>query len=285
MILKGLDSAQQKIADWLRERPIQDDLWSGQVVLNAWSFVTIEYSLLEQSLKALIMIRDETYDQKEMRADSHSLNAIFCRLDAKNTDAADRVRKGYRAYQSLHHYVEYATLDNFLAEIDNDYAKWRYFLLQGWINGPPAKTSAEAMLEVSQQAIEALEAQVVKDRALRTVGDRLEFAIKTLWRNCLNDPARRGKSIDREKANLANRWLFKHGDSHVNAVSKVVRRLKRDGVSIRGQVEAGMAPLLEDFVGTLFNEKGPDIRQFLIRAVNDENPLVWDRRQLLFVSC
>ena len=167
----------------------------GQVILNAWSFVTIEYSLLEQSLKALILIQDETYDQKKMRADSHSLNAIFCRLDAKNTDAADRIRKGYRAYQSLHHYMEYATLDNFLAEIDNDYAKWRYFLLQGWINGPPAKTSAEAMLEVSQQAIEALEAQVVKDRTLRTVGHRLEFAIKTLWLNCLNGPVRREKSI------------------------------------------------------------------------------------------
>ena len=167
------------------------------------SFVTIEYSLLEQSLKALIMIRDETYDQKEMRADSHSLNAIFCRIGRKRMgDAADRVRKGYGAYQSLHHYIEYATLDDFLAEIDNDYAKWRYFLLQGWINGPPAKTSAEAMLEVSQQAIEALEAQVVKDRALRTVGHRLEFAIKTLWRNCSNEPVRRGKSIDMEEANL-----------------------------------------------------------------------------------
>ena len=233
------------------------------------------------------MIRDETYGQKEMRADSHSLNAIFCRLDAKNTDAADRVRKGYRAYQSLHHYVEYATLDNFLAEIDNDYAKWRYFLLQGWINGPPAKTSAEAMLEVSQQAIEALEAQVVKDkdRALRTVGHRLEFKIETLWRNCLNGPVRRGKSIDIEKANLANRWLLKHGDSHVNAISKVVRCLKRDGVSIRGQVETDIAPLLEDFVSTLFNEKGPDIQRFLSRVVNDEKPLVWDRQQLLFVSC
>ncbi len=285
MILKGLDSAQQKIADWLRERPIQDELWSDQVVLNAWSFVTIEYSLLEQSLKALILIRDKTYDQKEMRADSHSLNAVFCRLDAKNTNAADRIRKGYRAYQSLHHYVEYATLDNFLAEIDNDYAKWRYFLLQGWINGPPAKTSAEAMLEVSQQAIEALETQVVKGRALRTVGDRLEFKIKTLWRNCLNGPVGRGKNIDREKVNLTNKWLLKHGDSHVNAVSNVVRRLKREGVSIRDQVEPGMAPLLEDFFVSLFNEKGPDMRQFLSRAVNDENLLVWDRQQLLFVSC
>ena len=285
MILKGLDSTQQKIADWLRERPIRGDLWSEQVVLNAWSFVTLEYSLLEQSLKALIMIRDETYDQKKMMADSHSLDTIFCRLDAKNTDAADRIRIGYRAYQSLYDYIEYATLDEFMANIDKDYTKWRYFPLQGWINGTPAKTSVEATLEVSQQAIEALEAQVVKDRALRTVGHRLECAIKTLWLNCLNGPVRRGKSIDREKANLANRWLFKHEDSHINAVSKVVRRLKREGVSIRDQVEADMAPLLEDFFVSLFNEKGPDMRQFLSRTVNDEHPLVWDRQQLLFVSC
>ena len=149
----------------------------------------------------------------------------------------------------------------------------------------PQKTSVEAMLEVSQQAIDALAAQVATDHGLSTVGDRLEFAIKTLWRNCLNGPVRRGKSIDREKANLANRWLLKHGDSHVNSVSKVVRRLKREGVSIRDQVEADVAPLLEDFVGSLFNEKGSDVRQFLSRAVNDEDPLVWDRQQLLFVSC
>ena len=46
-----------------------------------------------------------------------------------------------------------------------------------------------------------------------------------------------------------------------------------------------MTPLLEDFVGTLFNEKGSDVRQFLSRTVNDEDSLVWDRQQLLFVSC
>ena len=62
---------------------------------------------------------------------------------------------------------------------------------------------------------------------------------------------------------MANKWLLKHGDSHVNAVSKVVRRLKRDDVSIRDQVEADVASLLEDFVDSLFNEKGADMRQFL----------------------
>ena len=282
MILHGLNSVREKITEWVEEKPILNDVVSDQVALNAWPFVTTAYSLLEQSLKALVMVRNKTYGEKEMRADSHSLNRTFRRLDATDVD---RIRKGYRAYQSLHDYIGYATLDEFMANIDKDYAKWRYFLLQGWINGPPAKTSVEAMLEVSQQAIDAFAAQVATDHGLSTVGDRLEFKIKTLWRNCLNDPARRGKSIDREKANLANRWLFKHGDSHVNAVSKVVRRLKRGGVSIRDQVGDGMAPLLEDFVGTLFNEKGPDIRQFLSRVVNDENPLVWDRRQLLFVSC
>ena len=172
-----------------------------------------------------------------------------------------------------------------MTNIDKDYAKWRYFLLQGWINGSPAKTSVEAMLEVSQQTIDTFAAQVATDHGLSTVGHRLEFEIKTLWRNRLNDPVRRGKSIDIEKANLANKWLLKHGNSHVNAVSKVVRRIKRDGVSIRDQVEPDMAPLLEDFVSTLFSEKGPNIRQFLSRAVNEENPLVWDRQQLLFVSC
>ena len=276
MILHGLNSVREKIAEWVEERPILNDVVSDQVVLNAWPYVTAAYSLLEQSLKALVMVRDKTYGEKGMRADSHSLNRTFCRLDAKDVD---RIRKGYKAFQSLHDYIGYVTLDEFMANIDKDYAKWRYFLLQGWINGPPAKTSVEAMLEVSQQTIDAFAAQVATDHGLSTVGHRLEFQTGDILR-------KRARDLDEPaKVDLAHKWVLEHNKSLLNTVSNMVRRLKRDGVSIRGQVEAGMAPLLEDFVGTLFNEKGPDIRYFLSRAVNDENPLVWDRRQLLFVSC
>ena len=266
----------EKIAEWVEEKPILNDVVPDQVVLNAWPFVTAAYSLLEQSLKALVMVRNKTYGEKEMKADSHSLNSTFCRLDATDVD---RIRKGYRAYQSLHNYVGYATLDEFMANIDKDYAKWRYFLLQGWIHGSPAKTSVEAMLEVSQQTIDTFAAQVATDHGLSTVGHRLEFQTRDIL-------LKRVRDLDEPaEVDLTHQWVLEHNRSLLNTVSHMVRRLNKDGVSIREQVEADMAPLLEDFVGSLFNEKGPDMRQFLSRTINDENPLVWDRQQLVFVSC
>ena len=60
-ILHGLDTIYDKIKDWLQERPIQDDIFSHQVVLNGWPFVNMAYPLLEQSLKTLVLVRNADY--------------------------------------------------------------------------------------------------------------------------------------------------------------------------------------------------------------------------------
>ena len=78
MILHGLNSVQEKIAEWIEEKPILNDVVSDQVVLNAWPFVTAVYSLLEQSLKALVMVRDKTYGAKEMRVLLFGIDSGFC---------------------------------------------------------------------------------------------------------------------------------------------------------------------------------------------------------------
>ena len=168
MVFHGLDTVYWKIKDWLQERPIQDDRVPAQVVLNGWPLVTTAYPLLEQSLKALVRVLDNTYNPY---ADKHSLKTIFDRLDKHHRDITDRMRKGYTAFQSLHDYVGYHTLDEFIDNIDNDYTKWRYFLLEGWENGQPATTSVEAMLEVARQTLDVLAAHVADRSRLPNSGD------------------------------------------------------------------------------------------------------------------
>ena len=57
-----LETVYWKIKDWLQERPIQDDCVPAQLVLNGWPLVTTAYPLLEQSLKALVRVLDNTYN-------------------------------------------------------------------------------------------------------------------------------------------------------------------------------------------------------------------------------
>ena len=52
MILHGLNSVQEKIAEWIEEKPILNDVVSDQVVLNAWPFVTAVYTAIHDMLEA-----------------------------------------------------------------------------------------------------------------------------------------------------------------------------------------------------------------------------------------
>ncbi len=266
-ILHSLDTIHRKIVDWLQERPIQNDIASLHFIINGWPFVTMAYPLLEQSLKALVMVQDESYAETEMRKDSHSLNTVFGRINGKD---AERLRKGYRAFQSLHSYISYRTLDEFMGEIDTDYVKWRYFPLEGWKNGQPAKTSVEAMLEVSQQALDALTAQVVTDHGLRTVGGRLELQFADLLVNQANARLLQGNCPG--LVEVTNNWLKEHKGSYLNGISKMVW----NGEPVRFQVETELADLMEDFFERLYSHKDGDTQQFLRRAKTDSSPLVWD---------
>ena len=82
-------------------------------------------------MKALVIELDKTKTYNPYK-DGHSLKAVFGQLNTRDQKVADRIRKGYVAFQSLHNYVGYRTLDEFINNIDNDYAKWRYYPLEGW---------------------------------------------------------------------------------------------------------------------------------------------------------
>ena len=273
IVLHGLNTIYEKIKDWLQERPIENDLMSVQVVLNGWPYVNMAYPLLEQSLKALALELDKTYTPYK---DGHSLKAVFDRFDTLDQAVTNRMRKGYVTFQSLHNYVGYRTLDEFIDNIDKDYAKWRYFPLEGWKNGEPAKTSVEAMLEVARQTLDILAGRVATDHGFRTVGSRLE------WKVANTLTTRANLNYQEGMVDAINAWLKENDGSYINGVAKMAWQEQRRGIPVRYQFEAPLSEVMENLKKALVENRDSDMQQFLKRAMNAGSPLVWDRQQGIF---
>ena len=64
----------------LEESPIQDDLVTEQVNINAWPSVVSSFELLELVLKSLVQVHDRTYSRSKMMDDGHNLRNVFRRL-------------------------------------------------------------------------------------------------------------------------------------------------------------------------------------------------------------
>ena len=104
-ILHGLDQIYRTIRNYSDKNPVLNDFLSDQVVLNAWPHVTMTYSLLEQSLKAIVLLQNNNYSKKKMKQDSHCLNQIYWRIEmnVKNSLREDIARSSrsitiYRTY-------------------------------------------------------------------------------------------------------------------------------------------------------------------------------------------
>ena len=237
-----------------------------------WPLVNTAYPLLEQSLKALVLVLDKAYNPY---ADQHSLKAVFCRLDGLDPKIADRIRKAYTAFQSLYDYINYRTLDEFINNIDNDYTKWRYFLLEGWKNGQPAKNSAEAMLEVSRQTLDVLAAHVATDHGFQTVGYRLEWKVTRMLTRQVN------VNHQEELTDALNAW-HRDNDGILNGIAKIVWCEDNENIPIPYQFQPLLADLMDNLMKALIEDQDRDVQQFLIRASHAPTSLVWDRKQGIF---
>ena len=274
-MMAALESQYQKVREWIEERPVQDDLMAHAVVLNARPYLTPAYELLEQSLKGLVKMCDETYTSGEMRKDGHNLQRVFDRLPQKE---ADYLRRGYKTFQSLCDYISYETLDIFIRSIGNDYVKWRYFPLEGWRNGEPAITDPYAMLEVVRHTIDVICAYTATDHGLQTVDKRIRFKIE---RTLTNPGIPVNLSASANATGLLNDWVREHGDL-LNAFSVTIRRQARDGIALADQIPQGIVLRIEGAIRRLRDSKNHDVRQFCYRAIEDPHPLIWDPQRQVF---
>ena len=281
MMFHALYTQFRMVNQWLEDHPVQGDLMTHQVNLNGRPYVTQSSELLEQSLKALVMVSDHTYTSQRMRDDGHRLSQVFRRL--KHQDS-NHLCRGYTTFRSLHNYLTYTTLDEFVTNVSSDYVKWRYYPLEGWANGTPAITCPYALLEVLRHSLDVLKVRVgLTDHGLQTVDKRIHFQIAHL----LNNPplffAPTGSSDEPEPTNILEEWVESNG-SLINAFSAAIRRHKKHGAPLKDQIPALIVAHVDNAMQRMFSSENHDLRQFLHRAVHDQSPLEWDSQSNTFIN-
>ena len=279
----ALEHIHRRLSHALDEYPILDDLISEQVNINAWPSVVSSFELLELVLKTLVQIRDSKYSRRKMKKDSHNLRKIFSRLldfPAGISDAK-RLEAGFAAWHSLHNDFPFGTLECFVESIKSDYSRWRYYPLEGWAGGTPAKNSPHAMLEVALHAIHLVQGSVgTIDHGLKTVGKRMHFTmLKSLEKHLIDSSLR---SEGEDFSSYANDWISE-GGGLVNGVSSAIRAIRGENrIADDWNVAPQFRSVIKALVDELCDPKSTflwagthNVRTFCARAISDPSPLFW----------
>ena len=119
--------------------------------------MTANYSGIEQSFKFLIAENKQITIEKLLECSkyrTHDLEFLFQELDE---EAQDVLGEHYKRFQSLHNYIEMATLLGFLKKVSGaegkGYEKWRYALIQ--LDPVPANT-ADGMLAIWKASVQLM---------------------------------------------------------------------------------------------------------------------------------
>ena len=134
-IMAWMDAALKKEKEKYKKCPVTPDYVAGQEAAQGWGYVVAGYFLLEQSLKALLYVRnkqsapntlvvDTLRKVRSERQDGHP--GVLCRLQGDNR----RNHVGQYPFEDL---------DSFLTNLDGDKNQygthlgsfdWRYFLIE-----------------------------------------------------------------------------------------------------------------------------------------------------------
>ena len=169
----NLQQCLDKVRDYLKKNPVQQDRSAEYENLNAWMPVNSLYPLIEQSFKVLNDFRKNS--AKIPHKYQHNLSYLFCLLESGDKDF---IRERYKEFQSLHNYITIqdkplTSVDEFLEQMGSDYISWRYIPNEGseTIKG---KVSVYAMIEIVSAAIDILLCETVGPGQVRpTIEDRL----------------------------------------------------------------------------------------------------------------
>ena len=210
------DQACRILTRLYQNNPIQPDLVPSYEALQAWPFIVSAYSGIEQSIKVLLKMSNIEYPNSGRGG--HRLDGLFGRLLPPEKTV---IRKSFDVYQSLHYYINFTTVDEFLSTISNGsghsgYDDWRYLLMDfqaSLISARVPMNHAGAMIEVWTALSNILIAKTVTDHGLRTVADRIENKIAS----CLTSTSQQQPyRVDNEQFLDLKRWLDSAG-SNINA--------------------------------------------------------------------
>ena len=145
-LMLKMDKACRSTRDLVARNPIEDDLWDGYLVAQAWPFVTALYSGLEQALKMLLGTAHPELTIDELRnlwkGYGHDLSGLYSDLAPED---AEHIEQHFREHRSLFEYLqqydEWATAERFITHINGSekakgHAWWRYTLIDPEWNLP-----------------------------------------------------------------------------------------------------------------------------------------------------
>ena len=114
-ILVWIDSALKHEKLKYEKAPVTRDLIPEYEMGQGWGFVVAAYSLLEQSMKALIHLRGN----RDVPI-KHSLTILFDLFETKDKEALREFYSDYRATANGMDAFAFATLDEFIENLDGD---------------------------------------------------------------------------------------------------------------------------------------------------------------------
>lgn len=200
------------LTDLYQRNPMHRDLVPSYEALQAWPFIVTAYSGIEQSIKVLLKMSRIEYPSNGRAG--HRLDKLFDKLpDIEQTI----IRKSFDVYQSLHYYIDFASVDDFLRSISvgfgsTGYDDWRYLLMDfqaSLVSARVPVNHAGAMLEVWAALADILVAKTVVDHRLNTVADRIDHGITS----CINDTSdQQPYSFNHEQFNDLAGWLHSLGN-------------------------------------------------------------------------
>ena len=220
----NLQQCLDKVRDYLKKNPVQQDMSAEYENLNAWMPVTCLYSLIEQSFKVLKDLRGNSDDILPQYR--HNLSHLFGLLESSDKDF---IRERYKEFQSLHNYITIqdkplTSVDEFLEQMGSDYISWRYIPNEG-SESIKGKVSVYAMIEIVSAAIDILLRETVGPGQVRpTIEDRLWDKIfgitRSFWGYDAND--QKAEKLDQRIRKDMHAWGCRYGN-YLNAFSHLAR--------------------------------------------------------------
>ncbi len=140
------------------------DLAPGYDEARFWLTIVGSYSLLEQSLKLLVGVRDPSYpsSKRARKDDRHNLGLVYKRLARQEKDSLQESHAQYASF--IEFPSKYSKLRDYLGVIGNGQVDWRYLLLDKGISDLPN-----------------LPSPLYPDMLLETIRSVLDILARTVW--------------------------------------------------------------------------------------------------------
>lgn len=275
-LVDGLNTASERLKLHLGEnyRLVDSIDPDQQQSASAWMAITCGYSLLEQSIKALLHRRSHPWAERR----GHDIDKLYKRLPE-----ADKafIEQGFAVYASLFDEIADSSASEFLRRVGRAYNDWRYLLVER----PHKQLSAihpGALLEVAGLVVEILVNETFTDHGMHHVARRLHDRIRMAGIN----EAQLERKLERHEQGLTQEAMTPLADW----LREVPNLLTGYAAYLGGEIPESelVADLLKRAEKRLDHAAarpgGLDLHRFMQRAREQDSPLIWDSAKGIFAQ-